>query len=247
MNAQADSAGENNLDAIRTQDITNQRSRSTAEAATIMSKLDESSQTAIVNMSGDGQRSASGSPPDAPTRRSQAGTYQRAPGFQRQQAQRGNRMQLAQPEDTIRVEVRYPTAYGYKNTSELFASGPSSWDAFAVDAIPQHRSRDDRQPVLIKIAATPGMRNFNGNYVCEYLVSYLPLDEPIDVNVRVGTPRNPSTEAWIGGEDAQPAPGQQRVIANGARTVELTANQPRAAFVFEMIYAGGPIESSPIR
>ena len=55
--------------------------------------------------------------------------------------------QLSQPENTIRVEVRYPTAYGYKYATGLFVGdpGPNSCGEFSVAAAPARPQR--RTPV----------------------------------------------------------------------------------------------------
>ena len=154
--------------------------------------------------------------------------------------------ELSQPENTIRVEVRYPTAYGYKNAAGVFDPAPNSCDAFSVKAAPvtAGRPRENRQLEMIQIAKQARMRDSNGVYVCEYLISYLLLDQPINVRVGVGSPREPSTEAWMGGSEAQPAQGQRRAIADDSRTVLLTANQPRASLTFDMTYSGEPWESA---
>ena len=173
--------------------------------------------------------------------------YQRSDRLQNQVRQGPSYQELSQPENTIRIEVRYPTAYGYKNATGLFDPAPNSCDAFSVNAGPAAAGRDNRQRQPIQIATQPRMRNSNGVYVCGYLISSLPLDQPMNVYVNVGTPRQPSTEAWMGGNQAQPTQGQHRVIADDTRTVTLTANQPRASLTFNMIYSGGPSEFDPVR
>ncbi len=44
-------------------------------------------------------------------------------------------------------------------------------------------------------------------------------------------------QAWIDGNASQPPQGQQRVIVDGRRHLQLPANAPRAALAFEMEYA----------
>ncbi|MGH9931466.1 MAG: hypothetical protein ACREA9_19840, partial [Pyrinomonadaceae bacterium] len=106
-----------------------------------------------------------------------------------------------------------------------------SCPAFSVSATPL--SPVDR---LIE-TAIPFMREFNGSYVCSFLVSYLPLNQPINVSVGMVDDQMSLVGKWQGGTQPQPKPGQQRTIPNGSRTVTLTAAQSRVRLEFEMVYA----------
>lgn len=152
----------------------------------------------------------------------------------------------AQPANSIRVQVRYKKEYGYKYTSGVFAgSGPSSCDAFSISASPDPYVRLEHPFGTHKIDK---MSESNGFYVCEFLVTDLPLNLPISVGADLTDRRTLPFEAWTGGSQAQPPAGQQRsiIIVSGRPahvtvtrdvTVTLTAEQPRAAQIFEMIYA----------
>ncbi len=146
--------------------------------------------------------------------------------------------QLQQPENSVAVQVRYPLRYGYVGTSSAFGEvGPYSCDAFSVHAGVATSGSEDRQPQLIRIAKEGRMRSGGGMYTCDYQVSELPLDQTVTLRVGIGSPREPSTEAWVGGSEAQPPQGQFRAIVDGIRSLQLNAGQPRAGLVFEMTYA----------
>jgi len=147
--------------------------------------------------------------------------------------------ELSQPEDTIRIEVRYPTAYGYQyaNGQGAFGDlGPYSCDAFGVAFLvaPQ----DPEQHGLVGLTTGIPMRNRNDSYVCEYVISNVPLDEPVTVRVAMSGHRTSASDVWLDGSQPRPGRQQRRSIVDGERQVVLTANQPRAALTFEMVYAG---------
>ncbi|MEP7147545.1 MAG: hypothetical protein ABI857_01500 [Acidobacteriota bacterium] len=140
---------------------------------------------------------------------------------------------VLQPENTIKVRVRYKKEYGYRGDTSAFGYiGPTSCDAFVISpAVGSGRPKD-----LIRISSDSKMEDVGGYYVCSYLVSFLPLNQTITINASVSS----TSEAWKGGSQAQPPPGQQRMIWKGIQNVTLTAAQPRAAMVFEMVYAPPP-------
>jgi hypothetical protein len=140
--------------------------------------------------------------------------------------------------DSIRVEIHYPVAYGYKNAHGLFDPGPNSCDVFQVSAVTAGANRDARQPEPIRVAVQPRMRSSNDEYICDYLISDLPENQPITVQARVGGARETSTEAWLGGSQPQPAPGESRIIDDGSRSVTLTASTASARLAFNMQYRG---------
>lgn len=156
----------------------------------------------------------------------------------------------AQPANSVRVQVQYKKEYGYKYDSGAFAgSGPSSCDAFSISAGPDGSVRLEH---LYGIHKVDKMREAGGFYVCDFLVTDLPLNAPIRVGVDLADRRSLPFEAWKGGSQAQPPPGQQRaIIIVGGRasrerraqggTVTLTEAQPRATQVFEMVYAAQPL------
>jgi len=79
-------------------------------------------------------------------------------------------------------------------------------------------------------------------YFCNYLVSDVPLNQPIIVNV--GLSGIDQSAIWKGGSQGQPPPGHQRtiIIVSGREgtPLTLTATQPRARQLFEMVYASQP-------
>jgi hypothetical protein len=157
----------------------------------------------------------------------------------------------APPPNSIRVSVQYKKEYGYKFDSGVFAgSGPSSCDAFSVSAQPDPSVRTEN---LYGIHKTDKMREVNGFYLCDFLISDLPLNARIKLGVDLTEHRNLPFEAWKGGSQAQPPPGEQRtIIIEGAGksrasrahddTVMLTQAQPSATRVFEMVYAPLPVK-----
>lgn len=173
----------------------------------------------------------------------------------------------AQPLNSIEVEVRYRTEYGYKYDSGVFAgSGPTSCDAFFISAGPDPSVRQAQPYAIHKIDK---MRESNGFYICDFLVTDLPLSVPITAGVDLADHRSSPFETWKGGNAAQPPPGQQRTIIivggkasgisrveaenfaaqDGTRTVTLSEAEPRATLVFEMVYAPAtrviPIDKKP--
>jgi hypothetical protein len=157
----------------------------------------------------------------------------------------------AQPPNSIQVQVRYKKEYGYKYDSGVFAgSGPSSCDAFSISA---QLDPSVRLEHLYGIHKTDKMRESSGFYVCDILITDLPLNALIEVAADLAERRSLPFEAWKGGSQAQPPPGQQRtiiIVGDRAsrerraqdRTVTLTAVQPRATRVFEMVYAPPPFK-----
>jgi hypothetical protein len=144
-----------------------------------------------------------------------------------------------QPPNSIRVEIRYNKEYGYKDNSSAFGrTGPQSFDAFAVDANPYGSRRPEK---LIPITINSRMIEVGGYYVCDYLISELPLDQAITVSVSLAN-RYAPTERWHGGSQPQPPPGQQRLILEPTRSVTLTRRKSRATLVFEMVYAPQPAQ-----
>jgi hypothetical protein len=156
----------------------------------------------------------------------------------------------AQPPSSIQVQVRYKKEYGYKYDSGVFAgSGPGSCDAFSISAQPDASARPEN---LYGIHKTDKMRESGGFYVCDFLVTDLPLNAPIRVGVELTDHRSLPFETWKGGSQAQPPPGQQRtiIIVSGrpsrerhlqGETLMLTQAASRATRVFEMVYAAPPV------
>jgi hypothetical protein len=150
-----------------------------------------------------------------------------------------------QPPNTIKVAVRYKKEYGYKSERGLFDPGPNSCGAFTITA---GLDAADRQRNPILIATEPKMRDSAGFYICDYLVSDLPLNESIRLFVGLADSRILPFEAWQGGTQPQPPRGYRRVIPDGTIFVTLTEREPRASFIFEMIYDLPPLKSSkPLR
>ncbi len=144
---------------------------------------------------------------------------------------------MQQPEHSIRVEVRYPVAYGYKETTGVPDPEPNSCAAFYVSA---HPLTVDRSLKLVRIDTQPRMRRSNGGYACDYLIPDLPFDQAFSVRVAMSDERAAGSAVWLDGDRAQPPAGERRTIVDGIRQVTLTANQPRASLSFEMAYSGSP-------
>ena len=140
----------------------------------------------------------------------------------------------SQPANSIRVSIRYRKEYGYKNNSGLFVKGPTSCEGFAISAKPTSPGRLES---LIGIHTDSSMRESNGQYVCDFLVTDVPLNREIGVRADVSNSPAWLTDAWLGGSEPQPLPGHQRMIRNGIQNVTLTDSAPRATLVFEMVYA----------
>jgi hypothetical protein len=157
----------------------------------------------------------------------------------------------AQPPNSIRVQVRYKKEYGYKYDSGVFAgSGPGSCDAFSISAQPDASVRPEN---LYGIHKTDKMLESGGFYVCDFLITDLPLNAQIKVGVDLTDHRTLPFETWKGGTQAQPPPGQERtiIIVSGRASREgrvqnepvmLTQAQPRATRIFEMVYAAPPLK-----
>jgi hypothetical protein len=162
-------------------------------------------------------------------------------GLDSRQIDRGSTAQeLSQPLDSIHVEVRYPTAYGYRDAQSQSAfggNGPDSCYAFHIEAITGPQDPEVHGLIGIEYGAKP-MREWNGMYICAYLISNLPHDEPISVRVAMTGDRTSAGDVWLGGSQPRPGRQQRRAILDDEQSVVLTADQPRASLGFEMIYAG---------
>jgi hypothetical protein len=147
-----------------------------------------------------------------------------------------------QPSNTIRVAVRYKKEYGYKSDRGLFDPGPSSYSAFSINVNVDSRDRQ-RDPVLISNQGK--MRDTGGFYICDYLVSDVPLSRPITITIGLADPRITPFETWKGGSQTQPPRGYRRVILDGTRNVTLTEREPSTSLVFEMVYDLPSLTSRP--
>ncbi len=147
-----------------------------------------------------------------------------------------------QPASSIRVEVRYDVTYGYKAESGAFGgTGPTSCDAFSVVPTPEQPPPADR-PVVISRNAQ--MVESGGAYVCEFLLSVLPLGK---VTVETRVHEDDLTAPWRGGTQSQPPSGWRREIADGTRVVTLTDAEPRGSLSLVMRYAPTPDFVAPRR
>ncbi len=141
--------------------------------------------------------------------------------------------------NSILVQVKYRKEYGYRNSSNVFAPGPSSCGGFSVSAYQILPGRPRRQ---FRMSDTDfKMTEADGYYVCNFVFNDLPLHQEIRVLANVTNDPFWATAAWEGGSDAQPPTGQQRRIQEENGTVTLTEAQPRVTLVFEMIYAPPPL------
>ena len=151
----------------------------------------------------------------------------------------GSAAEAFQPENSIRVDVRYKKELGYEGDSNAFGYvGPTSCSAFLVSVV----SPGIKQTEPVMIGSDSKMKDAGDYYVCTYVVSLVPLNQPITLSVSLSGVNG--SAAWKGGSYAQPPPGQQRTIiivsGRGGGPVELTASQPRATQLFEMVYTSLP-------
>jgi hypothetical protein len=147
----------------------------------------------------------------------------------------GMALGVNQPANSIQVRVSYPKQYGYKEMKgPAGILGPSSCDDFSVNAKVGDGSTQQANPT--RISSEFGMAEAGDSYICSYLVSDLPMDQPVNVHVDVSDRVGP----WLGNGLIQPPPGQQRVIANGSQTITLKAIQNRARLNYDMSYAPLP-------
>jgi hypothetical protein len=139
-----------------------------------------------------------------------------------------------QPENSITVRVRYRKAFGYKGDTGPFGYlGPTSCDAFSISLAPPEGSPRQRDPY--RISTDFKMADVGNYYVCNYLLSDIPLDQAMTVSV--GISGENLSAAWNGGAEAQPPEGKQRTILDATRTAMLNVPQPRARLSYEMVYA----------
>jgi hypothetical protein len=139
----------------------------------------------------------------------------------------------SQPENSIKVRVRYKKEFGYKGEASAFGNvGMTSCNAFSVSAAVADGLRR-RNP--IPISSDSKMAEAGDYYICSYLVSEIPLDQSISISV--GVSGSDLSAAWQGGGNSQPPAGQQRTILDPTRTAALNSHQPRARLSYEMVYA----------
>ncbi len=136
--------------------------------------------------------------------------------------------------------MRYKKELGYLADTNAFGYvGPTSCSVFSVSvAIGDGSAGQDP----IRIGSDSKMEDADDYYVCNYLVSFIPLNQPLRVSV--GLSGSDQFGAWRGGSYAQPPPGQQRAIiivsGRGGGPVILTPTDPRARQLFEMVYTSSP-------
>jgi hypothetical protein len=139
----------------------------------------------------------------------------------------------SQPENSIRVRVRYKKELGYKGESNAFGDvGLTSCSAFSVTVAVLDTLARRRHPILI--SSDSRMADAGDYYMCSYVASDIPLNRA--VNVTVGVSGADLSAAWQGGDAAHPPEGQQRTIPDATRTAMLNASQPRARLSYEMVY-----------
>ena len=178
-----------------------------------------------------------GSRPDSPTPSSSSS----ADNIGRDSFDKLKARHALQPENSIMVSVRYKTDYGYLGSTNAFGDvGPTSCSAFSVSAFVGDGAAQQLNPN--RISSDSKMEVIAGYYFCNYLVSDVPLNQPIRVSVRFSS--FDKSVPWSGGSQGQPPPGQQRtiIIVSGrdGGPLTLTATQPRARQLFEMVYAPLP-------
>jgi hypothetical protein len=153
----------------------------------------------------------------------------------------GRTQDVFQPENTLKVTVRYKKEFGYITDSDAFGYvGPTSCTAFSVSVLAGDGSEQRRSPS--RIASDSKMVEQGGYYFCNYLVSFIPLNQPLKVDVLViGSDLSSS---WKNGSQSQPPPGQQRtiIIVSGRDKgpLQLTASRSKARQLYEMVYVSQP-------
>jgi hypothetical protein len=146
-----------------------------------------------------------------------------------------------QPENTIKVSVRYKKEFGYVSDSNAFGYvGPTSCSAFSVSVVIGDGSTQRLNPT--RVSSDSKMEDTGGFYICNYLLSDIPFNQPTRVSVSMSG--RDQSGAWKGGSHVQPAPGQQRtiIIVSGREgdPLVLTATRPRARQLWEMVYTSQP-------
>ncbi len=146
-----------------------------------------------------------------------------------------------QPENTIKVSVRYKKEFGYAGDTDAFGRvGPTSCSAFSVSVVIGDGSAQRLNPT--SVSSDSKMEDAGGYYICNYLLSDIPLNQPTRVSVSMSG--RDQSGSWKGGSHVQPAPGQQRtiIIVSGREgdPLVLTATQPRALQLWEMVYSSQP-------
>lgn len=143
-----------------------------------------------------------------------------------------------QPPNSVHVEIYYSKEYGYSGSGSPFGgeTGPTSCGSFSVNFQMDPRAR---QETLIPLTREPIMRELDGYYMCDFLISALPLNHEITVSAKLGEGVSP-TAAWRGGSQPQPPSGWRREVSNGTKTVMLTESEPRVSLSFEMVYTPMP-------
>lgn len=146
-----------------------------------------------------------------------------------------------QPENTVKVTVRYRKDFGYVGDTNAFGNvGPTSCSAFSVSVLVGDGSAQQSNP--IRISSDSKMTETGDYYFCNYMASDVPLNQPFGITVSMAG--SSQFGAWIGGSQSQPPQGQQRtiIIVSGREggPLTLTATQPRARQTFEMVYSSQP-------
>lgn len=146
-----------------------------------------------------------------------------------------------QPENTLKITVRYKKEFGYITDSNAFGYvGPTSCAAFSISVVAGDGSAQQVSPA--RISSDSKMVEQDGYYFCNYLVSFLPLNQPIKVDVRLL--EADLSSSWKNGSQSQPPPGQQRtiIIVSGRDNgpLQLTSTRSRARRLFEMVYTSQP-------
>lgn len=152
-------------------------------------------------------------------------------------ASAGGAISATQPDNTIRVQVKYRKELGYKADSGAFGPvGPTSCAAFSVSASVSDTTTRRRNPTPISSDAK--MIESGDYYVCSYLVSEIPFDRTVSISVGMAGPDGSSR--WRAGTMPEPPPGQLRTVVDATRTTLLNSVQPRARLSYEMVYAPAP-------
>ena len=171
--------------------------------------------------------SANAQPP-AGTPSSPSGGQRGRPG-QAADLRRGVEQALDQPYNSVLVRIRIRKEHGYKSESAQGGPGLGSCDVFAVSLAKPARPAVEN--VLIPVRRPEMIREVQGYYFCEFLVSGLALDQDVTIGASVD-----DQGPWLDGAQSQVPSGSQRVLTDRERTVTLSQSNPRATMNFEVMY-----------
>ena len=140
---------------------------------------------------------------------------------------------VAQPEHSVRIYIRYPRSYGYRDLDSAMQPAPNACTVFDVGVRDDSGQRQD-QPFPARPIGGPSM--IGDDVLCAFQVDGVPFDSPMLAWAGLSDVRNDATGPWQGGAQAQPPAGLRRAIADAQRHLTLTASEPAARIDLRMSY-----------